>query len=53
MGRHAGFIALNAAAVSAADKVVVLEGCNDIDQELGNIIEHLHAVYVVFRVISL
>ena len=45
MGRHTGFMALNAAAVSAADKGIVPEGCNDINQELDNIIEHLYAVY--------
>ena len=45
MGRHAGFIALNAAVASAADRVIVPEGCNDIDQEVDNIIEHLHTVY--------
>jgi 6-phosphofructokinase 1 len=45
MGRHAGFIALNAAVASAADRVLVPECCNDIDLEVDNIIEHLHAVY--------
>jgi 6-phosphofructokinase 1 len=45
MGRHAGFIALNAAVASAADRVIVPEACNDIDLEVDNIIEHLHAVY--------
>jgi 6-phosphofructokinase 1 len=45
MGRHAGFIALNAAIASAADKVLVPELCTDLDLEIDNIIEHLHAVY--------
>ena len=45
MGRHAGFIALNAAVASAADRVLVPECCNDIDQEVDNIIEHLHEMY--------
>ena len=41
MGRHAGFIALNAAVASAADRVLVPEDCLDIDLEVDNIIEHL------------
>jgi 6-phosphofructokinase 1 len=45
MGRHAGFIALNHAVESAADRILVLECCDDIDLEVDNIIEHLHAVY--------
>ncbi|MEP1446129.1 MAG: ATP-dependent 6-phosphofructokinase [Paraglaciecola sp.] len=45
MGRHAGFIALNAAVAAAADRVLVPEDCHDIDLEVDNIIEHLHAVY--------
>jgi 6-phosphofructokinase 1 len=45
MGRHAGFIALNAAVAAAADRVIVPEYCTDIDIEVDNMIEHLHAVY--------
>lgn len=44
MGRHAGFIALNAAIASAADQVMVPELTRSCDDELDNIINHIDAV---------
>lgn len=45
MGRHAGFIALNAAIASAADRVLVPELCVNIQDEIDETIKHLHQVY--------
>jgi 6-phosphofructokinase 1 len=44
MGRHAGFIALNAAIASAADHLMVPEFSRSCDDELENIISHIDAV---------
>ncbi|MFT2092583.1 6-phosphofructokinase [Paraglaciecola sp. 2405UD69-4] len=45
MGRHAGFIALNAAIASAADRVLLPELCDNIQDEIDKTIAHLHQVY--------
>ncbi|MEO9946352.1 MAG: ATP-dependent 6-phosphofructokinase [Paraglaciecola sp.] len=45
MGRHAGFIALNAAIASAADRVLLPELCVNIQDEIDKTIEHLKHVY--------
>ncbi|MDC0602730.1 6-phosphofructokinase [Aliiglaciecola sp.] len=44
MGRHAGFIGLNAAIASAADQVMVPELSRSCEDELENIINHIEAV---------
>jgi len=44
MGRHAGFLGLNAAVASAADQVMVPELTRETDDELENIISHIEAV---------
>ena len=43
MGRHAGFIGLNAALASASDQVLVPELCTDLHTEVDNIVSHLQA----------
>ncbi|NDW20099.1 ATP-dependent 6-phosphofructokinase [Alteromonas hispanica] len=43
MGRHAGFLALNAALSSAADYVILPEHFESTDAELKNIITQIHA----------
>jgi len=43
MGRHAGFIGLNAALASASDQVLVPELCTDLNTEVDNIVSHLQA----------
>ncbi|WP_133470359.1 6-phosphofructokinase [Paraglaciecola marina] len=45
MGKHAGFIALNAAIASAADRVLLPELCENIQDEIDKTIEHLKHVY--------
>ncbi|TRY32531.1 6-phosphofructokinase [Aliiglaciecola sp. M165] len=44
MGRHAGFIGLNAAIASAADQIMVPELQRSCEDELQNIINHIDAV---------
>lgn len=44
MGRHAGFIGLNAAIASAADQVLLPELTSNHDEELQNILDHMEAV---------
>ncbi|MEP4891794.1 MAG: ATP-dependent 6-phosphofructokinase [Aliiglaciecola sp.] len=44
MGRHAGFIGLNAAIASAADHILLPEISRSCDHELENLVEHIEAV---------
>lgn len=43
MGRHAGFIGLNACLASASDQVLVPELCGDLSTEIDNIVSRLNA----------
>ncbi|MGS2721248.1 ATP-dependent 6-phosphofructokinase [Paraglaciecola aestuariivivens] len=45
MGRHAGFLALDAAVASAADRVLVPELFSDQESEIDAMIDHLKSVY--------